>query len=169
MEGIDLSLPKVPSINLTSGGDATNPYLHPVCGTSTSYGRSPLQKAICEMDVATIQAELSTTSSSPPSIHSKAKTSSSIAANLREADEAGFCCLHLACAMYTEDAIPQPNSATNDSTPTKPVEVVRMLLAAGADVGILDSKGNTPLHWAARCGGKSIVALLLLKNSPRGE
>ncbi|XP_047101143.1 ankyrin-1-like [Schistocerca piceifrons] len=41
------------------------------------------------------------------------------------------------------------------------VEVVRLLLAAGADAGARDESGCTTLHWAAERGHAAVVRLLL--------
>lgn len=48
-------------------------------------------------------------------------------------------------------------------------EIVRMLIAAGADSSIRDLDGNTPLHWAARAGDRSTAEFLLVKNNPKGK
>lgn len=48
-------------------------------------------------------------------------------------------------------------------------EIVRMLIAAGADASMRDLDGNTPLHWAARAGDKGTAEFLLLKNNPKGK
>ena len=48
-------------------------------------------------------------------------------------------------------------------------EIVRMLIAAGADSSIRDLDGNTPLHWAARAGDKGTAEFLLVKNNPKGK
>ena len=41
------------------------------------------------------------------------------------------------------------------------VAVVRRLIDIGADVGAADGAGNTPLHYASRCGYCPLVAFLL--------
>jgi len=43
------------------------------------------------------------------------------------------------------------------------IEVVKQLLAAGANVNAKNKWGGTPLHWAARGGHKEIVELLIAK------
>ena len=116
--------------------------LHPVCGPGSAFGRSTLHKAVCDMDVATLQSQLSL---SPDSFDRR--------------DEKGYCPIHSACALCLKDPI--------NSTMTS--EIVRMLITAGADVSIRDLEGNTSLHWAARAGDKDTVELLLVKNNPKGS
>ena len=41
------------------------------------------------------------------------------------------------------------------------VEIVRVLIAAGADVKVTNSEKNTPLHWACLNGNAEVVTLLL--------
>ena len=48
------------------------------------------------------------------------------------------------------------------------IEIVRMMIGAGADVSVADSDGNTPLHWAARAGDRATAEFLLMKGSPKG-
>ena len=50
--------------------------------------------------------------------------------------------------------------ATRDSYEGRP-DAVTMLLANGADAGVTDAAGNTPLHHAARCESPIVAALLL--------
>ena len=73
-------------------------------------------------------------------------------------DNKGYCPIHSACALCISDPM--------NSTVTS--EIVRMLIASGADASIRDPEGNTPLHWAARAGDKATVQLLLVKNNPKG-
>lgn len=40
-------------------------------------------------------------------------------------------------------------------------DIVRLLLEHGADASLLDSRGWSPLHWAAQCGHSGVVRLLL--------
>ena len=116
--------------------------VHPICGPGSAFGRSLLHKAVCDMDIAAVQSQLS---SRLPDYF-----------DLR--DEKGYCPIHSACALCLNDPM---NSVVTS-------EIVRMLIAAGGDASILDPEGNTPLHWAARAGDKNTAQLLLVKNNPKG-
>ena len=96
------------------------------------------------MDLAAIQSELA---------------SPNVAEILERKDEAGFCPLHSACALCMKNA---RNSLIA-------VEIVRVLLSAGADAAVADSEQNTPLHWASRAGDRAVAELLLLRNGPHGK
>lgn len=131
----------VPSANESGDNNSSS---HAVCGPGSGYSRRSLHKAICEMDLAAIQSELA---------------SPNVAEILQRKDEAGFCPLHSACALCMKNV-------RNSSIA---VEIVRVLLAAGAGVAVSDSEQNTPLHWAARAGDRPVTELLLLKNAPHGK
>jgi len=141
----------MPSINHTSGAanGATTPppssyaagtagSLLPVCGPGTSFGRTPLHKAVCDLDMAEVENMLTAG-----------------IGDLERIDDAGYCPLHTACAVCL--AHPEMESS---------IELVGLLLSAGADPSRTDSNGNTPLHWAARVGDKEVAVQLLLKNCP---
>lgn len=137
----------VPSVNNNNdqvGNQNLSSSQHAVCGPGSNYGRRSLHKAICDMDLAAIQSELALPN---------------VAEMLQRKDEAGFCALHSACALCMRNV-------RNSSIA---VEIVRVLLTAGADVAILDSEQNTPLHWASRAGDRAVAELLLLKNGPHGK
>jgi ankyrin repeat protein len=119
-----------------------NSSVHPICGPGSGFGRSILHKAVCDIDIFTLQSQLS----SRPD-------------NFDRRDEKGYCPIHSACALCMKDPM---NS-------TRTTEIVRMLIAAGTDASIRDLEGNTPLHWAARAGDKATVELLLVKNNPKGK
>lgn len=136
-----LSLPAAPGIEAL--GIQMSPALHPICGPGSGFGRSLLHKAVCEMDISGVQSRLSSGSGD----------------YLEQRDKKGYCPIHSACALCLIDPI---NSAMAG-------EIVRLLIAAGADASIRDLDGNTSLHWAARAGDKGTAELLLLKNSPKGE
>eukprot|EP00548_Thalassiothrix_antarctica_P009026 CAMPEP_0194152770 /NCGR_PEP_ID=MMETSP0152-20130528/53887_1 /TAXON_ID=1049557 /ORGANISM="Thalassiothrix antarctica, Strain L6-D1" /LENGTH=1121 /DNA_ID=CAMNT_0038857549 /DNA_START=103 /DNA_END=3468 /DNA_ORIENTATION=- len=114
---------------------------HPICGPGSSYGRSPLHKAICEMDMAAVHQELS---------------DSIGAASLHRKDEAGFHPIHSACALSMVDS---GNSSIA-------CEITRLLIAAGGDSSVADNNHNTPLHWASRSGDSDVSQLLLMRNCP---
>ena len=137
---ISLSLPKAPEIE--SLGMSLASQMHPVCGPGSAFGRSLLHKAVCEMDIAAVQSELSSGSGD----------------YLEQRDSMGFCPIHSACSLCMIDPM---NSAVAG-------EIVRLLISAGADVSIRDLDGNTPLHWAARVGDKVTAEFLLVKNNPKG-
>ena len=119
----------------------TSSSVHPICGPGSAFGRSQLHKAVCDMDIAAVQSQLS-------SRHHY----------FDRRDEKGYCPIHSACALCINDPM---NSVVTS-------EIVRMLIAAGADASIRDPEGNTPLHWAARAGEKATAQLLLVKNNPKG-
>jgi ankyrin repeat protein len=131
----------VPSVNEVGNNNSS---LHAVCGPGSGHGRRSLHKAICDMDLAAIQGELA---------------SPNVAEILQRKDEAGFCPLHSACALCMKNV-------RNSSIA---VEIVRVLLSAGADTAISDSEQNTPLHWASRAGDRAVAELLLFKNGPHGK
>lgn len=72
-------------------------------------------------------------------------------------DSKGYCPIHSACSLCMHDL-------QNSSTAT---DIVRTLIAAGAEASVCDTEGNTPLHWAARSGDRGTAELLLLKNCPK--
>ena len=139
-----------PRVECIDGGNsiptdhAAKLFPHAVCGPGYSYGRSPLHKAICDMDMAAVHQELS---------------DSIGAASLHRKDEAGYLPIHSACALSLSD----PNNSE------MACEVTRLLLAAGGDASAVDSKRNTPLHWAARAGDANLAQILLMKNCPPGK
>mmetsp|Transcript_28513 Transcript_28513/g.43107 ORF Transcript_28513/g.43107 Transcript_28513/m.43107 type:complete len:1126 (+) Transcript_28513:144-3521(+) len=114
---------------------------HPICGPGSSYGRSPLHKAVCEIDMAAVHQELS---------------DSIGAASLHRKDEAGFYPIHSACALSMLDG--------GNSNIAR--EITRLLIAAGGDPSAADGNRNTPLHWAARSGDSEVARLLIMKNCP---
>jgi Ankyrin repeats (many copies) len=136
-----LALPPAPEIE--SLGMPMVSTLHPICGPGTSFGRSLLHRAVCEMDLSGVQSQLSSGSGD----------------YLEQRDQKGYCPIHSACALCLKDPV---NSAIAG-------EIVRLLISAGADASIRDLDGNTSLHWAARAGDKGTSELLLLKNSPKGK
>lgn len=116
--------------------------IHPVCSHASAYSRSALHKAVCDMDLANLQTQLSGGGTSV----------------LLVRDDAGYCPLHSACSLRLLGL----------NRPDVPCEIVRQLLAAGADPSCVDDDGCTPLHWAARAGDKDVAELLLRKNCPKG-
>lgn len=133
----DSILPKAPDID--SFGPSSR--LHPVCGPGSAFDRSPLHKAVCELDLAVVESELVTR---PPEA-------------FQRRDSSGYCAIHSACALCMKD--PQNSSIATD--------IVRALISAGADAAVRDSDGNTPLHWAARAGDRGSAEMLLFRNCPR--
>ena len=133
-------LPQVPSIGTRDV--SSSPSIHPICGPGSAFGRSLLHKAVCDMDINAVQSQLS----SRPDYFDRR-------------DDKGYCPIHSACALCIRD--PRNSAVTS--------EIVRMLIASGADASIRDPEGNTPLHWAARAGDRATAQLLLLKNNPKGR
>jgi ankyrin repeat protein len=115
-----------------------------VCGPSTSYGRTAIHKAVCELDLAGLERELSDVANQ---------------ALLDRRDQAGFCPIHTACAL----PIFHP-----DQTPLI-FDILRTLLSAGANPSVTDTNENTALHWAARAGCRELAQVLLSKNCPPGK
>jgi hypothetical protein len=118
-----------------------------VCGPGTGYNRSALHRAVCEMDIETVGLLLTAADDDLPR--------SKVLALLKQPDEAGFRPLHTAAALCLGN--PTMTAAAG--------ELLRQLLAAGADVSSGDSNGNTALHWAARAGDKDAVSQLLNRNA----
>lgn len=125
------------------GFDALS-FPHPICGPGSAYGRSFLHKAVCEMDMAAIENELAA-----PHVN----------VALSRHDKMGFSPIHSACCLGM-------NNSQNHGIA---LDIVRKLLSAGVDAATCDSKGNTPLHWAARSGAQTIAELLIRKSSSQGE
>ena len=124
-----------------------SPSPHPVCEPGPRYGRSRLHELVSSMDMPALEEELGSSDITDT------------AATLQMRDEVGFSPIHSACALGMLDS--------NDKASV--FEIVRLLLASGADVASIDSKGNTPLHWAARAGDEGVTQMLLIKNCPPGE
>lgn len=116
---------------------------HPICNHCTSYNRSTLHKAVCEMDLASVQRALAVANSEM----------------LNRKDDLGFSPLHTACSL----------GLLRTNRLNEPCEIVRHLLSSGADPCGEDENGNTPLHWSARAGDKEVTELLLRKNCPKGK
>ena len=117
--------------------------LHPVCGPSTSFGRSPLHRAVCELDLSALALQLKDV----------ANQSAGVLARL---DQAGYAPLHTAASL----------KLTRKEHSIAAVEMVRTLLGAGAEATTPDRHGNTPLHWAARAGDSAVAEVLLVRNTP---
>ncbi|KAG7588572.1 Ankyrin repeat [Arabidopsis suecica] len=49
--------------------------------------------------------------------------------------------------------------------PIRKVKCAKVLLDAGANLHAVDKNNNTPLHYAANCGRKKCVRLLLKKGA----
>lgn len=135
----DISVGGLPKV--PSMGSSSSSSLHPICSPGSVFGRTLLHKAVCDMDIPAVQSQLL----SRPD-------------NCDRRDDKGYCPIHSACALCIRD--PQNSALTS--------EIVRMLIASGADASIRDPEGNTSLHWAARAGDKATAQLLLVKNNPKG-
>jgi len=119
-------------------GNLASPFMHPVCGPASAFGRSALHRAVCDMNVNTIQ---------------NCGTS-----DLAKRDEAGYCPLHTAAAL----------SMLTPSNANLAFDICQLLISAGADATDVDLNGNTPLHWAARAGNERVAHLMLLNNCQTG-
>ena len=131
-----------PGTRAEESGEAKEPKLHAVCGPSSSFGRSKLHRAVCELDIESIQSQLG-------------EVANRNVGALSRLDSAGFAPLHTAASLCM----------VKDSFAAVSLEMVRLLLSAGADPNIRDNNGNTPVHWASRAGNADIVSYLLLRNS----
>lgn len=123
--------------------------LHPVNGPADAFERSPLHQAVCAQDVETLHTLVDVVKPD----------------DLQRLDEAGYSPLHSACAMLLAPIIQHDDCG---DTAHGVNEMVRMLLAAGANPARQDGKGNTPLHWAARAGDRD-AADQLIQTSGGGQ
>jgi ankyrin repeat protein len=137
-------------VEATAASSAFSGKVPSVCGPGTAFDRSLLHQAVCEMDIESLQAQLAEVMVATTTTASR----SGGGAILSWQDKAGYCPIHTACALRLAD----PSNAIAAS------EMVRALLAAGADATIVDRQGNTPLHWAARAGDRDVAEMLLVKN-----
>jgi ankyrin repeat protein len=119
-------------------GIAASPFMHPICGPASAFGRSALHRAVCDMNVTAIQ--------------------NSLTSDLAKRDEAGYCPLHTAAAL----------SMLTPSNTNLAFDISQLLISAGADATFVDSNGNTPLHWAARAGNERVAHLMLLNKCQTG-
>ena len=119
-------------------GNPVSPFMHPVCGPASAFGRSTLHRAVCDMNVLAIQ--------------------SCGTGDLAKRDDAGFCPLHTAAAL----------SMLTPSNTILAFDICKLLIDAGADASYTDSNGNTPLHWAARAGNERAAHLMLLNKCQTG-
>lgn len=126
-EGEDMKIP--------AGG---TPFMHPICGPASAFGRSSLHRAVCDMNVSAIQ--------------------NCVTGDLKKRDEAGYCPLHTAAAL----------SMLTPSNTNLAYDICKLLISAGADATAVDSNGNSTLHWAARAGNERVAHLMLLNNCQTG-
>lgn len=120
---------------IAAGG---TPFMHPICGPASAFGRSSLHRAVCDMNVTAIQ---------------NCGTS-----DLMKRDEAGYYPLQTAAAL----------SMLTPSNTNLAFDICQLLISAGADAMNVDSNGNTPLHWAARAGNERVAHLMMLNNCQTG-
>lgn len=114
--------------------NAEQSLLHPVRGPVDGYSRMPLHQAVCAHDVETVKTLIDV-------IGSQSK-------DLNQCDTAGYTPLHSACCVAAVVATTISEEGDNDDD--KPNPIVRLLLKAGCNPFLLDSNGNSPLHWAVR-------------------
>lgn len=115
------------------------PFMHPVCGPASAFGRSTLHRAVCDMNVMAIQ--------------------NCGTGDLAKRDDAGYCPLHTAASL----------SMLTPSNTNLAFDICQLLISAGADATLADSNGNTPLHWAARAGNERVAHLMMLNNCQTGR
>lgn len=125
-----MKFPALPSLG--------SPFMHPICGPATAFGRSNLHKSVCDMNMEAIR--------------------SCGISDLAKRDEAGYAPLHTAAAL----------SMLNPSNTNLAFDICELLISGGADVTFVDSNGNMPLHWAARAGNERVAHLMLLKGCQTG-
>ena len=109
---------------------------HPIRGPVDGYSRTPLHQAICAKDEETVKTLIDV-------IGTQSK-------DLNQYDSAGYTPLHSACCVAAVVASNVSEEDENDDDDDKPNHIVRMLLKAGCNPFLLDSNGNTPLHWSVR-------------------
>lgn len=111
--------------------------------------RSDLHKAACSGSVEEVSQVLE-------------KLKSADATKLvNQQDDAGYFPLHSAAAI----CLPEVDSFGFHEAS----EIVRILLAAGANVAACDGDNNTALHWAARVGNDELTQSLLMNRCPVGK
>lgn len=123
------------------GGPPAQP-LHPLLETTS---RSDLHRAVCTENIETVAVALSI---------------SNVEVFVNQCDADGFFPLHSAAAIGITEGGPTADSITNAG------EIVQLLLTSGAEACCCDSRGNTPLHWAARAGSDRVCHTLIMRNCP---
>jgi hypothetical protein len=126
--------------------------VHAAAGPSDGYGRTPLHAAVCLNNVDSARDILLQQRST---LHPE-----DFLKYVRQADGLGYAPLHSACALLL---LRESTNAHSNAEPASALEIVSVLLQAGADVGQPDRRENTPLHWAARAGDDHVVEKLLLR------
>jgi ankyrin repeat protein len=116
------------------------------------YSRTPLHQAVCGKDDDSVKRLIDV-------IGTQSKV-------LNQCDTAGYTPLHSACCVNAVFASCHVSEEENDDD--KPNLIVRMLLKAGCNPFLLDSNGNSPLHWAVRaCDYDATQQLLNLVSKVR--
>ena len=127
--------------------------LNPIRGPVDGYSRTPLHQAVCAQDEETVKTLIDV-------IGTQSK-------DLNQCDSAGYTPLHSACCVA---AVVATNLSEEENDDDKPNHIVRMLLKAGCNPFLLDSNGNSPLHWSVRaCDYDATQQLLNLVSKVRAD
>jgi len=140
--GIENEISGPPLLGEAFTEEAPAPPLHPLLETTS---RSDLHKAVCTESIETVAVALSVSNIEP---------------FVNQCDGDGFFPLHSAAAIGIAEGSPTTESIKNAE------EIVHLLLSSGAEACCCDSKGNTPLHWAARAGSDKVCHTLIMRNCP---
>jgi SHAQKYF class myb-like DNA-binding protein len=137
-----------------SAPTTTHVALHAAAGPADGFGRSPLHGAVCKNSTEEVRQILDEQRAS--------LSQDDFATYLGKTDELGYAPMHTACALRLATEPTNSEQQPDDETPTA-LEVVSLLLQAGADIAQRDRRDNTPLHWAARAGDRAVAEKLLLR------
>lgn len=143
-----------PSVADSSVGGAPGNTAQTVVESGLVYSRSPLHVAVCENRLDTVRELVEQ--------QKAAATPDELREWICHTDDLGFAPLHSAAALLLQPTVLTSTVETGTATA---LDMVSLLLQAGADPTQPDRRDNTPLHWAARAGDTAVVDRLILQGS----